>query len=475
MYYNQALDSLSLYQKLIQYWSVLFDHRNELAILDNVNFSRHLFPQVIDAADILRRIEHEPGYTSPDASSELGHLIRELELTRLGRSQKALSMIGQCGLGVGNGTSNVIYNILRVITERSRRQMASARPEVMLALPNYPVYYAQVANLPGTSVRLFSGAEREGFLPRLADLESACGENTCAVVLTFPNNPAQFTYEGTLGEELRDIVRFCQERRIYLIVDNIYEDTLFGRGGSEQNILRLTSMASPDYLLKVCGPSKDTPFFSGYRFGYWIGDKSIQEEYRTSISSTENCLNSLTITLASFLLLFKRMDIEGRDLQLDDLQGLANGNFGWSSHLEDHRLFQIISERSWLQNYKEGMRLSNEIQKQALEKVVSFLSHSPVFDITLNGNLGNIVLTSVKPEYFSGTGDELFRSLANGPKVGILPGDVFGVEKLSKHSTAFRLTLVHKPAHEIIESLEKIERYLRRSAGQRRFDRVSVG
>lgn len=468
MYYSEPIDRLLLYQKLIQYWSILFDRRNELEILDNVNFSRQLFPQAIDVAAVLGSLPFEPGYSSPDASAELGTLVKKLERTRLGGTTMATKMVDDCGVGIGNGISNVIYNLLRAIARRS------TSPHVVLALPNYPVYYSQLSTLPGIKATMVRGQEENGFLPTLREIENACTDHTQSVVLTFPNNPAQYTYEGSLLTELEGIVEFCQRRKIFLIADNIYEDTLFGRDHSAQNIFRLSKNRSPDYLLRVYGPSKDTPFFSGYRFGYWIGDRSLQEDYRTLISSTENCLNSLTIILASLFLTFKRIALEGREPQLQDMLDLKNGNFGWSVTPREEDLFDRVIQLRWYENYSRAMKTTNEIQKAALDKVRAFLATSPVFGTTLNGNLGNLILTGVRPEFFHGSGNDLFNALVAGPKVGVLPGDVFAVEKLRDDSTAFRITLVHAEVDSIVRRLEKIESYFLHANPKRRTERLSI-
>lgn len=456
MYYNEPIDRLLLYQKLIQYWSILFDRRNDLDILDNVNFSRDIFPHAIDVGAVLRTLPFEPGYSSPDASAELGPLIMKLEQVKLRQKSSSTLQWEKCGFGVGNGTSNVIYNLLRAIVRRT------SNAHIVLALPNYPVYYSQLSTLPGIETTLVRGQERNGFLPTQNEIANSVNANTKAIVLTFPNNPAQCSYEGEGLNELQKIVEFCQTRNIFLIADNIYEDTLYDRDHNAQNIFKLSQKSSSDFLIKAYGPSKDTPFFSGYRFGYWIGDKALQEDYRTLISSSENCLNSLTIILASLFLLFKRLDLENRDLHLSDVADLGHGNFGWSVSLRNDDLFNVILENRWLENYKAAMSTALSIQRTTLNKTLEFLNSSPVFGSTINGNIGNLILTSVKPDYFDGSGHELFNDLATGPKVGILPGDVFAIEKLTDGSTAFRLTLVHKDAESILRSLEKIESYLLR-------------
>ncbi|MFO0651711.1 MAG: hypothetical protein U0326_36150 [Polyangiales bacterium] len=64
------------YQRMIQYWGVMFDRRNGLAPLDCMNFSLRHFPEVLRVSDVAAIHRLESGYASPDGAPELGALIR---------------------------------------------------------------------------------------------------------------------------------------------------------------------------------------------------------------------------------------------------------------------------------------------------------------------------------------------------------------------------------------------------------------
>ena len=82
-YFRTEIDSLNIYQRQIYYWNVLFDKRNNIQVLDNVNFSLDVYPEVLKVSEVIDLHTIEPGYSSPDASYELGEIIRRFEFERL--------------------------------------------------------------------------------------------------------------------------------------------------------------------------------------------------------------------------------------------------------------------------------------------------------------------------------------------------------------------------------------------------------
>jgi hypothetical protein len=62
-YYEESLDKLEMYQRLIQYWGFLFDKRNELSVLDNMNFSLQHYPELLKTGEVLAIHDLESGYT----------------------------------------------------------------------------------------------------------------------------------------------------------------------------------------------------------------------------------------------------------------------------------------------------------------------------------------------------------------------------------------------------------------------------
>jgi aspartate/methionine/tyrosine aminotransferase len=330
------------------------------------------------------------------------------------------------------------------------------KPEVVLILPNYTVYTAQLSNLQGKVIPRYVHTKRENhFLPTSEEIQSVISPSTAAVVITYPNNPAQSTYEGENVKELKKIVEICQSNKTFLIVDNIYQDLVFPRDRGFTEIFNLTDRL--DYVVKVYGCSKDTPFYSGYRTGYWFGDPRLAEKYKYMISSMENSLNTHSLVYFALNLYFKYKMIVKEEPILEDMAFFTQGLFGWSQHVSGKQLFKRMTELDLYQKYQSRMKTSNDIQEDALTQVTDFVSQSNVFSDYINQKIGNVFFIKMNPELHLDNDDVLFNQLFYEAKCGVLPGNVFGIPKDS-NETWFRITLIHDHAENIIQNLRKIEK-----------------
>jgi hypothetical protein len=86
--------------------------------------------------------------------------------------------------------------------------------------------------------------------------------------------------------------------------------------------------------VKFYGPSKDTPFFAGYRIGYWFGDPRLQEPCREHAWVAENSANPLSMTLFGVNLLLRAGEALGEPLAEDHMRFLQDGMFGWGQRID---------------------------------------------------------------------------------------------------------------------------------------------
>jgi aspartate/methionine/tyrosine aminotransferase len=467
LYYHQDTKHLEMYQRLIQYWSMIFSHKENIHVLDNMNFNISIFPQIFEIDELISLHQIEPGYMSPDGHIELHELIREVEYTRLRkhhpeRQSSMRRLIQEAGIGLGNGCSNVMNAVLNSILKLSKECAArnTAELEVILVLPNYTVYAAQLSNLNHNALPIYVNTQRvNNFLPTFEEIRQQVTDKTVAIVLTYPSNPSQATYEMESSAELHKIVKFCQEHSIFLIVDNIYQDLIFPIGREFAEVLNFTD--SLQYIIKVYGCSKDTPFYSGFRTGYWFGDARISEAYKYYISSTENSLNTYSLTLFALNLYCKMLALSGSTPSLDDMRFFSEGVFGWSQVVNKQRLFQNFIHLDLYGKYRARIKRSNELQEQALQKVIHFVEQSDCFIDYVNQNVGNVFFIRVNPQYFQGNDDDFFKFLFYKARCGVLPGNVFGMP-LANGDVWFRITLIHDTCENIICGLQKIETALQR-------------
>lgn len=459
-YYKDKFENLEMYQRLIQYWSILFDRRESLNILDNMNFNINLFPEIFTRDEISALHPVEPGYTSPDGYTEMNKLIRALEHARLlqhapHRREVIDRLIEEGGTGCGNGCTNVMNGVINAVLKFKEAEERIEQPEVILILPNYTVYTAQLSNLGSKATPRYVHTRRENhFLPTAAEIKAAITPSTAAVVITYPNNPAQSTYEGENVKELQQIVEICQQNKVFLIVDNIYQDLVFPKSRGFTEIFNLTDRL--DYVIKVYGCSKDTPYFAGFRTGYWFGDPRIAEKYKYMISSMENSMNTHTLVYFALNLYFKYKTITGEPVMVEDMHFFNEGLFGWSQIVDEQQLFQTMMDLKLYENYRLRIAQSDRLQEEALQKVTALVEQSTVFSDYINQQIGNVFLIKLNPIYPFASDDEFFKKLFHEVKCGVLPGNVFGMEQ-RQSEIWFRITLIHDHADNIVNYLKQIE------------------
>jgi histidinol-phosphate/aromatic aminotransferase/cobyric acid decarboxylase-like protein len=297
--------NLNLYQRLIQYFSVVAKVGGRY--LDLINCLDDFYPQVFSMSQAESIFIPEHGYGSPDGSSEISCLLREYEQART-RSFQLRSYNGvttasvdahKLATGIGAGTTGVVNCLVPAIRDYCANRTRNQRRAVVIPLPLYSVYDG-IVSAHGLEPIYIRTRREAGFLPEPHEIKRALQSRPLALILTYPGNPAQTTYSGARLSDLQQIIRLCQEQEIFLIVDNVYQDTIWE--GSDHNPELFGLCSNPQWLLKVCGPSKDRPACSGWRIGYYIGDPRLRElffyyssiQYNTPNSSSR-CMLALDV------------------------------------------------------------------------------------------------------------------------------------------------------------------------------------
>lgn len=449
-------------------------------LLDNVNFSGEVFPHVIDPRRVFDLYPLEPGYTTLDAEFELGELIRHLETVRLAAAEPARAEVfrawlSRAGVGVSNcGCTGVIQQVLTAVLELPpdvfpRQNLA---PEIVMPLPCYSVFPIQMDRLRRRAqVRWVVARREDDFMPRFEAIRAAITDRTVAVVLPYPTNPSMATYEGARLDDLRSIVRFCQQNGLFLIADNIFQDMLYPAGDRrfEEVLFHADGLEG---IVKIYGPSKDVPFFAGYRLGYWIGDRRLARGFRAAARAANNGINTLSLILFALHLYFRALRITKRSPDLDDMGYFADGLFGTTSSFNrvcevgDHRklfdrqrLLDKLVELDCYGSYQRGMAATEQILCDTLRAVRNFATASEAFSDWVNHDIGNVFFLKADPSVFPGDDDELFHTALAKARVAILPGNGFGLERRAGDAW-FRITTTHAPAVEIVADLERLARVL---------------
>jgi alanine-synthesizing transaminase len=177
---------------------------------------------------------------------------------------KNIPNVGIEDIYTGNGESELIM--------MSMQGLLDPGDEVLIPMPDYPLWTASVVLAGGTPVH-YRCDENAHWNPDIADIKSKVTTRTKGIVVINPNNPTGVLYST---EVLKDIVEIARQNDLILFADEIY-DRLVMDGKKHVAIASL----APD-LLTVCfnGLSKSHRV-AGFRSGWMClaGEKKHAKGY----------------------------------------------------------------------------------------------------------------------------------------------------------------------------------------------------
>ena len=165
---------------------------------------------------------------------------------------------------IGNGVSELIV--------LSMNALLNTGDEVLVPMPDYPLWTAAVSLSSGTPVHYLCD-ENNGWLPDIDDIRAKITPNTRALVIINPNNPTGALYSDELLLELIDIAR---QNDLILYADEVYDKVLFD--GNRHTAL--ASLSEDVLTISFNGLSKNYRA-CGYRAGWMFvsGDKRRALDY----------------------------------------------------------------------------------------------------------------------------------------------------------------------------------------------------
>lgn len=175
---------------------------------------------------------------------------------------------------VTSGAKHALYNLFQVLL--------NAGEEVIIPAP-YWVSYPEMVKLAGGVPVIVNTDESTDFKINVALLERYTNERTKAVVINSPSNPTGMIYSK---EELEEIGRFCAEKEIFIVSDEIYEKLIYG---NEKHVsIAEISEEIKKWTIIINGVSKAYAM-TGWRIGFAAGPKEIVKLMTTvSSHSTSN-------------------------------------------------------------------------------------------------------------------------------------------------------------------------------------------
>jgi aspartate aminotransferase len=176
---------------------------------------------------------------------------------------------------VSSGAKQALFNILYTIL--------NPQDEVVILAPYWVSYPEMVKMVYGVPVVVTP--EDGSFHPRMADIERAVSSSTKALIVNSPNNPSGIVYRE---EFIGQIVDFCERRKIYLIMDDIYHKLVFD-GRTAPPCYRFTTRDVEDSRLIVVNGIAKLYGMTGFRIGWCVAPRKIVTVMTNVQAQTTSC------------------------------------------------------------------------------------------------------------------------------------------------------------------------------------------
>lgn len=219
---------------------------------------------------------------------------------------------------VTTGAKQSLYNILFTIV--------NPQDEVIILAPYWVSYPEMVKMVYG--VPIIVTPEDGTFYPRMEDILAAVSPYTRAIILNTPNNPSGVVYPK---EFIGEIVQFCEEKGIYLIMDDIYHKLVFDAKTAVPGYSFTKKDIENTRVIVVNGVSK-VYGMTGFRIGWVVANRkmvavmtNVQAQMTSNVSivlqaAAEGALTGMQSVVESL-----RLTIENnRNVILQELSGFTD-------------------------------------------------------------------------------------------------------------------------------------------------------
>ncbi len=180
---------------------------------------------------------------------------------------------------VSNGGKQALFNAFSAILNEG--------DEVLMFAPLWVSYVPQVLLSRGKPVVVRTKFENE-FVPTKDEILSHLTEKTKIILVNSPNNPTGGVYDK---EILMTIAEIANERKIFVISDEVYDDLVY-----DGNHISLYGLVNDDLLIYVNAFSKSHAM-TGWRVGYTA---TKNKEIKKRISKIQSHVSSNINTPAQY-------------------------------------------------------------------------------------------------------------------------------------------------------------------------------
>jgi aspartate aminotransferase len=216
-----------------------------------------------------RLISGDVKYSPPDGTPSLKKAIVRYTDENYGRIVAPENII------ISAGAKQSIFNILFSIL--------NPQDEVIVLAP-YWVSYPEMIKMCN-AIPVIVTPEDGTFHPRLADIEKSVSSYTRAIIVNSPNNPSGCIFSD---EFIAEVVDFCEKKKIYLIMDDIYHKLYFDNRRPAVGYTFSQKDVESTMIIVVNGISK-LYGMTGFRIGWVIANRKLVQVMTNVQAQTTSC------------------------------------------------------------------------------------------------------------------------------------------------------------------------------------------
>lgn len=192
---------------------------------------------------------------------------------------------GPRNIVVASGAKQAIYNFLVSVVDPG--------DEVIFPAPYWVSYPEMVRLAYGNPVAV---KPRAGELfAKAADIEAHITSRTRAILLNSPNNPSGQVYPE---EFVRQLVEVCEDRGVYLLMDDIYNRLVFDGLKAPSAFAFTRKPLNESHIVSVNGVSK-TFSMTGYRIGWSVANEALTQAMVKVQAQVSSCPSALSQAAAA--------------------------------------------------------------------------------------------------------------------------------------------------------------------------------
>lgn len=321
--------------------------RGEDVINMGIGEPRNKAPITAILSSAAKLVEGDIKYTPPDGTPSLKKAIIRYTEENYDR------IVSPDNIIVSAGAKQSLFNILYSIID--------PQDEVIILAPYWVSYPEMVKMVYGIPVIVTP--EDGSFIPQVKEVLEAISHSTKAIIINSPNNPSGKIFPADFVAE---IVQYCEQKNIYVIMDDIYHKLVFD-GKKAAVAYQFTGKDIESTRVLVLNGVSKLYGMTGFRIGWVVGNKKLIEimtnvqAQTTSCTSTllqsaaEGALNGLQSVVENLRLTFEN----NRNVIMQELKSIT----GVKTIAPDGTFYCLPDFRAY---YLDSIKLANFLLQKAM-------------------------------------------------------------------------------------------------------------